>query len=94
MYFYSGLFQLGTSSWDMRLKSMQVEAWKPHKCAAQFAESQSIYTGSWTLPTDEAEVQAKNYSSVQDMAGVLPDQITMLGKGTNSFNFQIFNDLA
>lgn len=94
MSFYPRLFQLVTSSWDI---SRQVKVWKPHKCAGEFAKSlpsQSIYTGSWILPTDEAAVWAENYSSVQDTAGILPDQRAVLGSGTNSFNFWIFNDSA
>ena len=55
---------------------------------------QSIYTGSSALPADEAAVRAENYSSVQDTAGILPDQRAVLGRGTNSFNFPIFNDSA
>lgn len=89
--------QPGTNSWDGRLTSRQVQSWQPHKCAEDFAKSlssQSIYTGSWALPADEAAVWAENYSSVQDTARILPDQRAVLGRGTNSFNFQIFNDSA
>lgn len=97
MSFDPSLSQFGPNSWDMTLTNRQVEAWKPHRCTRWFAKSlpsQSIYTGSRILPTDEAAVWAENYSSIQDVAGILADHRAVLGRGTNSFNFRIFNDSA
>lgn len=68
---HTSLFPYTTSIWDQfldgRLTSRQVQPWQPHKCVGDFAKSllsQSIYTGSWALPADEAAVWAENYSSV------------------------------
>lgn len=44
------------------------------------------------MDTDEAAVEAENYSSVQDTARVLLDLRAVLGRDTNSFKFWIFND--